>query len=57
MLVELVIHAIAGTANPDEQTMVMLKEKNGERILPIITSTRRATMLMMRKHVLQQGCG
>jgi hypothetical protein len=51
MLVELVIHAIAGTANPDEQTMVMLKEKNGERILPIITSTRRATMLMMRKHL------
>lgn len=29
--------------------MVMLKEKNGERILPIITSTRRASMLMVRK--------
>ena len=31
--------------------MVILKEKNGERILPIMTSVRRATLLLMRAHI------
>lgn len=30
--------------------MVILKEKDGDRILPIVTSTRRAMTLLMRKH-------
>lgn len=31
--------------------MVLLKEKDGERVLPIMTSTRRATRLVLRKQM------
>jgi len=49
VLIELEIHAVAGLASDSERSMVVLKEKNGERILPIMTSMRRALTLQMRK--------
>jgi hypothetical protein len=49
--VELVIHAVAGSAADSDRSMLLLKEKNGERILPIMMSTRRALTLMMRSRV------
>ena len=51
MLIELVIHAVAGSAADSDRSMLLLKEKNGERILPIMMSTRRALTLMMRSRV------
>ncbi len=51
MLIELEIHAVAGTSTDNERSMLLLKEKNGERILPIMMSTRRALTLMMRSRV------
>ncbi|MCR5180206.1 MAG: DUF151 domain-containing protein [Bacteroidaceae bacterium] len=50
MLVELVINASAGTPIDDKTAMIILKEKNGERVLPIMTSARRASLLTMRAH-------
>lgn len=50
VLVELVINASAGTSAEDESAMIILKEKNGERILPIMTSARRASVLLVRQH-------
>ena len=49
MLRELFIHAVAGTSSKEDQSMVLLKEKDGDRILPIMTSSRRAMSLLMRK--------
>lgn len=51
MLVELEIHAVAGTPSDTDRSMVLLKEKKGERILPMMMSTRRAVTLMMRTKV------
>lgn len=48
MLVELKIHAVANIASDANRSMILLKEKNGERILPILLSARRATMLSIR---------
>lgn len=48
MFKELIIHAIAGTSPDETQSMVILKERDGERILPIITSARRASVLLAR---------
>ncbi len=45
--IEMTLHAIAGTQDSD-RSMLLLKEKNGERILPIMMSSRRAMTLMMR---------
>ena len=47
MLVELEIHAMGNLASDSEQAMLLLKEKQGERVLPIIMSTRRAIALTM----------
>ena len=51
MLIELEINALAQTANKDGRTMVILREKGGERILPVMMSTRRAATLMMRSQI------
>ena len=48
MLVELKIHAVAGTVDDNDRSIVLMKEKDGERMLPIMMSSRRALMLMMR---------
>ena len=48
MLIELEIHAIAGLASDADRSMIVLKEKNGNRILPIMTSTHRAIKIQMR---------
>ena len=48
-LIDLEIHGSAAAAAGDDQTLLILKEKGGERILPILTSTKRATQLLMRK--------
>lgn len=51
MLIELEIHALAQTANKDNRTMVLLREKGGERIFPVVMSMRRAATLMMRAQI------
>lgn len=51
MKVELVIHAVAGSAADGDRSMLLLKEKDGSRILPIMMSTRRAVTVMMRSRV------
>ena len=51
MQIELEIHAVAGTATDSDRSMLLLKEKGGDRILPIMMSTRRALTLMMRSKV------
>lgn len=48
MLVELEIHAAAGVSSGSHNTMVLLKEKNGERTLPIMMSVRRSMLMLMR---------
>jgi len=40
---------VAGLSSDGDRSMVVLKEKNGDRILPVMTSTRRAFTLQMRK--------
>lgn len=50
-LVELQIYAVAGTPSDPDRSMVLLKEKDGERILPMMMSTKRAVTLMMRTKV------
>jgi len=39
---------VAGIASDSERSIVILREKDGERILPVVMSTRRALTLMMR---------
>ena len=51
MQIELELHALASTGGDADRTMVILREKGGERILPVMMSTRRATMLMMRSQI------
>lgn len=51
MLVELIIHASAAISSNDHQSMVLLKEKDGSRLLPILMSLRRATMLTLRSQL------
>ena len=48
MLVELKIHASAALSTESDKAMLLLKEKNGERMLPILMSMRRASMLTLR---------
>lgn len=48
MLVELMIHASAAISSNDHQSMLLLKEKDGSRMLPILMSQRRATTLALR---------
>lgn len=48
MLVEITIHGTASVASSDHQSMVLLKEKDGTRMLPILMSLRRASMLALR---------
>ncbi len=48
MLVELKIHAVARIASDANRSMILLKEKGGERILPVLMSTRRASKLSIR---------
>ncbi|MBP5771550.1 MAG: bifunctional nuclease family protein [Bacteroidaceae bacterium] len=50
-MIELLIHAVAGTSSEGDRSMVIMKEKGGERILPVMMSTRRAMLLMMRSKV------
>ena len=50
-LIELQIYAVAGTPSDPDRSMVLLKEKDGERILPMMMSTKRAVTLMMRTKV------
>ena len=51
MLVQLEIHAVAGTADDPDRSMLLLKETAGDRLLPVMMSTRRALTLMMRSRV------
>lgn len=51
MLKELIIHAAAGTSAGDDQSMVLLKEKDGDRILPVLISAQAASIMLMRAHV------
>lgn len=48
MLIELEIHATANTGSTDGRALVVLKEKGGERLLPVMMSVRRAMIVMMR---------
>lgn len=51
MLIELELNALASTADNDGRSMVILKEKGGDRILPVMMSTRRAVAMMMRRQI------
>jgi len=51
VLRELEIHAVAGITSDNDRSMLMLREKGGERILPIMMSTRRALTLMTRAKI------
>ena len=48
-LIDLTIHGTAATVAENDQMLVVLKEVNGERILPIPTSSKRAMLLATRK--------
>jgi len=48
MLIELTIENVLGTSPEIGQVILLLKEKQGNRILPIMMSQRRASMLMAR---------
>lgn len=50
-LIDLEIHGTAATSAENDQMVLILKEVNGERILPISTSTKRALLLMSRRMV------
>ena len=54
VLVELQIHAVAGTDDDHDQSLVLLKESKGERILPIMVSRKRSLLLMMRANLSVQ---
>ncbi|MCR4994129.1 MAG: bifunctional nuclease family protein [Bacteroidales bacterium] len=47
-MVEMKVHALAGTENGGNNAMLLLKECQGDRMLPLMMSTRRALNLMMR---------
>lgn len=51
MLIELKIHGMASTVGQDDRSMVILKEKDGDRIFPVVMSTRRAATLLMRSQI------
>lgn len=48
VLVELQINAVAALSMEGDRSMIILKEKQGERTLPIVMSTRRAINLSLR---------
>lgn len=50
-LIDLEFTATASSLGDDNKMMVLLKEKNGDRTLPITVSTKRGMSLMMRKVV------
>ena len=47
-LTEMVIHGTAGSVRDSNQALLLLKEKNGDRVMPMLTSSRRAILLMAR---------
>ena len=51
--VELFIHAIARTSSDDSQSVLRLKEKKGERILPIITTYHKAVRMMAGSQIAE----
>ncbi len=51
MLVELKLNAVGGLSTDEDRSMVLLKERDGERLLPMMMSTRRALTLMMRSRL------
>lgn len=51
MLVQLVIHAIGQTIDDNDHYLVLLQEKGGERLLPILMSRKRALLLSMREQL------
>lgn len=48
MLIELTIENMVGTSPEGGQVILLLKEKHGDRLLPIMMSHRRASTLMTR---------
>ena len=48
-LIDMEVHGSAAVAAGDDQMLLILKEKGGERILPIMTSAKRAMLLLTRK--------
>ena len=48
-LVDLTINGTAISSPDDNHSLVILKEKDGERIIPVQTSARCATQLMVRR--------
>ncbi len=48
MLKTLDIHGSAGTSADGSQSMLILKEHDGDRLLPVLMSSRRAFFCMMR---------
>ncbi|MBQ9285588.1 MAG: bifunctional nuclease family protein [Bacteroidaceae bacterium] len=51
MLIDLELSALASTADKEGRSMLILKEKGGDRILPVMMSTRRAVTMMMRRQI------
>ncbi len=51
MLIELELSGLASTADQNDRSIVILKEKGGDRILPVMMSTRRAVSMMMRRQI------
>lgn len=51
MLIELEIHSTANTNTTDARAVVVLKEKGGERLLPVMMSMHRAMVVTMRSSV------
>ena len=47
-MIELEIHGIARTPNGKSDTLLLLREKGGERVLPIAMSPKRAMVLLAR---------
>ncbi len=52
MLVELKIDAVAAISQDGERSMLLLREKDGERVFPVMMSMRRALTLSMRSKVV-----
>lgn len=51
MKIELTIHGVAASASDADQMMLLLREKDGSRMLPVMMSHRRAMLLMARDRV------
>lgn len=51
MNIELEVHGLAATTSDDSRSMIILREKGGDRILPVTMSTRRAATLAMRAQI------